>query len=188
MPNTVMWFSLRPTRKLVRERADVLFAANSLLRCSAAALVLALWLSVGSGCNRPTPAPPPQSPEPGVAPATEEEPEQPVAIKSVTMALSKADNGKVVSVSEGSEVVIALPSNPTTGYDWIVVEQSSALPQPKSEFIPPGSDNEGAGGTRRLTWGSAGLSGEHKITLVYKRPQDQKQPPADTFTVTLRIE
>jgi len=101
--------------------------------------------------------------------------------------IGKEQDGATVTVRAGQDVVVELPSNPTTGHDWVVERQSEALGPPATEFVPPGDQADGARGTRRFVWKTAGLEGEHEVALVYKRPADKTKPPADTFSFTLRL-
>lgn len=182
-----MWLSRQPIPNRARLLTGAVFKKLPVLRRCVGIIAFALVLSVGFSCNRPTSSRTRPTPEPEANRVPDEMPvaDQP---KRIAVTLSKDDNGKTASVESGSDVVITLPSKPSTGYDWIVDEQSAALPRPTADFEPAGSDNEGGGGSRRLTWHTDGLKGEYKITLVYKRPQDKKTPPAETFDVILRIE
>jgi inhibitor of cysteine peptidase len=66
-------------------------------------------------------------------------------------------SGEEVEASAGDRIVIQIPENATTGYRWVVGELPDALQLTENEFLPPTSQQPGAGGQRR-------------VTLVAKRP------------------
>lgn len=101
--------------------------------------------------------------------------------------LTEADDGKTVTVKTGQQVVLTLPSNPTTGYSWKVTATDRTFGYPKEKFIGPASSAIGAGGSQRFTWKTSGplpMQGAHTVTLSYARGDG---PPAKTFTFTVDI-
>jgi inhibitor of cysteine peptidase len=81
-----------------------------------------------------------------------------------------SDAGETVEVKAGNEFVIALESNPTTGYSWMATFEESEF-----ELI---SDNYEADETEGMVVGSGGTqylrfkalkAGEFKINLGYQR-------------------
>ncbi len=78
------------------------------------------------------------------------------------------DNGKNVSLAEGTEFSLTLPENPTTGYSWHL-SPSPGITLLSDEFIPPTSPLMGAGGTH--TWIFMGKErGEQIVYAEYRRP------------------
>ena len=100
------------------------------------------------------------------------------------------DATKPVTVSAGSEFDLALKSNQSTGYQWVLADSAALGPLrfvSKSYAVNPEyRDNDGAGGTERWTF-RAPTAGEGVVSLVYKRPWETT-PPADSarFHVTVR--
>ncbi|MBK8050254.1 MAG: protease inhibitor I42 family protein [Anaerolineales bacterium] len=87
----------------------------------------------------------------------------PAPLTGNTVTLTDADAGKPVNLVAGDLLQIAIPANPSTGYQWVVTQNDGALLrlQPDSGFKPE-SDLEGAPGTqiflfRSLQPGSVGL-------------------------------
>lgn len=151
------------------------------------------WLALGlvGACSRPATAPEPAATEAPTAAAPNDStppPAVPAAEPEPLVKLSRQDHSRTVPVVAGQQVVLTLPSNPTTGHDWLVAETPAPLGPPESRFVPPTTDAFGAGGHRVFTWTIPDdATGEHQVELVYRRPQDKVAPPAETFTVTLRV-
>ena len=100
------------------------------------------------------------------------------------------DPAKPVTVAAGSEFDVALKSNQSTGYQWVLMDSTALGPL---RFVSKGyalpreyRDNNGAGGTERWTF-RAPTAGEGVVSLVYKRPWETV-PPIDSarFRVTVR--
>jgi inhibitor of cysteine peptidase len=92
--------------------------------------------------------------------------------------------GDAINVSQGDELTIALPANPSTGYSW------TAGDDPDVTFVSSrqvaGGSQPGASGTQELTF-RATASGESTLELAYARSFEQGVPPAETarFAVTV---
>jgi len=98
--------------------------------------------------------------------------------------ITQADNQSIVSIPEGGEVIVVLPGNPSTGYEWELAEtDASLLPLIDSSFAQH-SDMPGSGGEYRFKF-KAIASGRVHLRLVYKRPWETQV--AETFEVTITI-
>ncbi len=107
------------------------------------------------------------------------------------VAIGMADNGKTVTAKKGEEIVLSLPANPTTGFDWTLTLVDKTLGQPTIDFASSTTDPNiaGAGGVRTFTWSGTSaldLRGTHVVELAYKRSWETT-PPARTFKVTIKI-
>lgn len=112
-----------------------------------------------------------------------------VPAKPAPVTLFDADNGKTVPVKVGQPIVVALSSNPTTGYDWQVESTDKTFGYPVKEFTPA-SSKVGASGTTTLTWktdGPLSVLGRHTVKLAYQRPWAETAPPAKTYTFTVDV-
>lgn len=106
------------------------------------------------------------------------------------VAITEADDGKTLTVTEGQDVVVKLASNPTTGFSWHVVSTNRSFGYPDSTEFIPSSGATGAGGVEQLTWKTRGflpLVGAHTVKLEYKRGWETDVPPLKTFTFTVNI-
>jgi inhibitor of cysteine peptidase len=93
------------------------------------------------------------------------------------------DSSQKINVGVNQEFIIALQANPTTGYDWQPVFDSTLISQVKKDYQQDdhsGQQIVGSGGTDFFTY-KALKAGETKITLTYYRPwetpkaEDQQQ-------------
>ncbi|MFO0675968.1 MAG: protease inhibitor I42 family protein [Polyangiaceae bacterium] len=112
------------------------------------------------------------------------------------LTLTSTDDGGRFTVARGRDVVVRLPSNPSTGYSWGVTSTNRTFGYPKSSTyeadpLPPGSGPVvGGGGTEVFTWStSSGLpmTGTHTVRLGYRRPWETNVAPIETFTFTVTI-
>jgi inhibitor of cysteine peptidase len=100
--------------------------------------------------------------------------------------LTEANNGEQVEVAIGTEFVVDLEENASTGYSWQVAALPSVLTSVSDVPEPATTPGVvGAAGRRVLTW-KAAKSGTGDLKLVYSRPWEST-PPAKTFTVTVVV-
>jgi inhibitor of cysteine peptidase len=105
--------------------------------------------------------------------------------------LTAEDNGGQVEVNKGQTLVLALESNPTTGFRWEVVglqqsvlrQQGEAAFKVASELDPP---PPGTGGVEVFRF-EAIEAGETTLELVYHRPWERDVEPLETFSVVLLV-
>jgi len=102
------------------------------------------------------------------------------------------DSGQTIDIGVDQEFVIALGSNPTTGYSWQESYDESILELIGDESTyKPGKEAKqgvvGAGGVEYFRFKTL-KTGETEITLVYKRPWEEPTPQDVTkvFTVSIR--
>lgn len=84
------------------------------------------------------------------------------------------DEGQTIDIGVGQEFIIALGSNPTTGYSWQASYDETMLELigGESEYKPSEEAEEGvigAGGVEYFRF-KALEAGETEITLVYEQP------------------
>ena len=99
------------------------------------------------------------------------------------------DSGRPIDIGLNREFVIALGSNPTTGYSWQVSHDASMLEMVKKTY-KPGEEAKrgiaGAGGVEYFRF-KALRTGETEITLVYKQPWEEPTPQDVTIVFTVKI-
>ena len=97
------------------------------------------------------------------------------------------DAEKTISVSVNQEFVIALDSNPTTGYDWEESYDNNMLSLVEKEYSPdekaPGL--VGAGGTQYFRF-KALKAGKTEITVNYKRSWETDIAEQKVFSVDIK--
>jgi inhibitor of cysteine peptidase len=104
--------------------------------------------------------------------------------------VSADQSGMSVALASGQDLVVRLPSNPTTGYRWIYVEPKDAVLRvdgPSSYEAQSAGGAAGAGGTE--IWKLAPLKpGQQQLRFEYRRPWEQDVAPSRvaTYTVTVK--
>lgn len=107
---------------------------------------------------------------------------------SAETVLTEADNGKTVRLTPQQEVIVTLPSNPTTGYRWEMVEQGedAALVIVAKEYRASvgASGRIGAGGKEHFRLRLL-KAGRFTVTFIYRRSWEKKQEPERIFHIIL---
>jgi predicted secreted protein len=143
------------------------------------------WPAVREGLHGWLPGPVAQGPRPGrplALPATAGAPRPP------TLEVTKIHNGRRAICQVGTLIVIRLPGNPTTGYQWTALPASNPVmrlvgpPQ-----YAPAAGLPGAGGQFVFTF-QAIRPGTGSIRLVYARPWDRSAPAADSFSLGVEVQ
>jgi len=94
------------------------------------------------------------------------------------------DNGKTVTINDGSTFSINLTENPSTGYSWNV-SSTSGLTIINDTFTQ-GACMPGASGTHEWTIKAIG-KGQQQFTAVYKRPWEPTMGNETTFTLNVNV-
>jgi inhibitor of cysteine peptidase len=106
-------------------------------------------------------------------------------------AITEADNGKTVTVTDGQDVLVKLPSNPSTGYQWKVVSTNRTFGYPADVKFLPNGGGVGSGGVERFTWKTKNtfrpMLGEHTVKMEYARSWETDVAPAKTFSFTVKV-
>ena len=96
------------------------------------------------------------------------------------------DPEKMITSSVDQKFVIAVDSNPTTGYDWEASYDDNMLSLVEEEYT---TDKEpglvGAGGTQYFTF-KALNEGNTEITLTYKRSWETDYAEQKVFNVNIK--
>lgn len=116
------------------------------------------------------------------------------AIGAAAPALADTYNGTVftsspVSVKAGQEFLIAIPSNPTTGYSWTAKSSSGVVTVWGSAYQGPAATAKpmvGAGGQQIFVC-EANKAGTAQITFSYARPWQKGMKPARTMTFAVTV-
>ena len=105
--------------------------------------------------------------------------------------LDDTHNNTQKEIARGQELVVALASNPTTGYRWEVAEADEAILRQigDAEFKSSASGNPplvGAGGTETFRFETIG-AGTTTLKMIYRRSWEKDVPPIKTFTVQVVV-
>jgi inhibitor of cysteine peptidase len=102
--------------------------------------------------------------------------------------VTDANSGDSVALARNQQLVVRLPSNPTTGYRWALAQQSTPVLEPEgAPTHEKGAGAEGASGTK--TWRFAPTqAGEGTLRLEYRRLWEADTAPARvvSYKVTVR--
>lgn len=102
--------------------------------------------------------------------------------------LTEENNGQTISVAAGSEIVVKLEGNITTGYSWSVQNlDAQYLHQQGEEEYKSDSDLIGAGGISTFTFKTI-HSGQTTLKLIYSRPFEKDTPPEKVFEISVVIQ
>lgn len=94
-----------------------------------------------------------------------------------------------IELAKGQELIVALPATPSTGYTWMApLKDGAVLEQVAAPVFTPADTGEGVGrrGTQTLRF-RAVASGRMKLRLLYRRPWEQGEFPADVRIFSVRV-
>lgn len=98
------------------------------------------------------------------------------------------DPEQTIKVKVNQEFKIALGSNPTTGYDWLVSHDKSMLELIETKYEAGKEAKQGAvgaGGVKYFHF-KALKKGETEVTLTYKRPWEEEILERKVFEVNIK--
>lgn len=97
--------------------------------------------------------------------------------------VDETGNGGRVTLRVGEKLMIVLPGNPTTGYEWAATEELVFLTRLGGAAYRPGSGLIGGGGIFYFRY-EAKEPGEGQLSFAYRRPWESG-PPEKTFSITV---
>ena len=104
--------------------------------------------------------------------------------------VSAEQSGTSVALTSGQDLVVRLPSNPSTGYRWIYVEPKDAVLRvdgPSSFETQSAGGAAGAGGTE--IWKLAPFKpGQQQLRFEYRRPWEQDVAPSKIATYSVTVQ
>lgn len=106
-------------------------------------------------------------------------------IGKIKITLSKQDNGKAVALKKNESLVIALASNPSTGFQWTVEPYGENLLAAEKSYTGLGV-GVGSGGMEMFCF-TAINSGSTPLVMNYHRPFEKNVAPIETFKITVEI-
>ena len=104
-----------------------------------------------------------------------------------TVEVNQEMNGGSVTLEQGQTLVLKLASNPTTGYDWEIVDLNAAILEQVGEVeYKSDSGLTGSGGVNTYTF-RAVESGNTQLSMVYHRSWEKDIPPIETFDLDVTV-
>ena len=102
--------------------------------------------------------------------------------------LGVGDDGAVVEVAVGEQIVVRLDGNATTGYTWEVTAVDPAVLAPAGDpDYQSESDADGAGGTYTFRFDAVG-PGETEVVLMYFPSWEEPSATAGSFSFTAVVD
>lgn len=95
-----------------------------------------------------------------------------------------------LSLRSGQQVILTLPSNPTTGFRWVLRDGASSLLDSLGPEVYSNPEDAGLiGSAGQSTWRfQARQTGAGHLLLTYQRPWETEVAPAKTFDCPLRVQ
>lgn len=94
-----------------------------------------------------------------------------------------------VVLKTGQNLILTLPSNPTTGYRWAIQDSAGGVLRALSPEVYRNPDNSsliGAGG--HSTWRfQAFAAGTGRLRLTYQQPWEPEAEPAQSFDCPITV-
>ena len=102
-----------------------------------------------------------------------------------------SDTGSEIACKPGDVIRLSLEANPTTGYDWEVIEpvDDSVIQVGEREFDSSGKDQElvGVGGVDLWRIRCA-RQGRARLDLVYRRHWEKDEEPLNEFLMEVVVQ
>ncbi len=104
-----------------------------------------------------------------------------------TLELNRTHNGQVAHVHVGNQIIVRLPGNPASGYQWqAIVPRTSNVPlAARPQFVAP--TQPGVPGTYIFVFQPT-QAGAGSIRVQYARPGDATRPPAEVYMVSVQVQ
>ncbi|MER1025838.1 protease inhibitor I42 family protein [Pseudomonas aeruginosa] len=104
--------------------------------------------------------------------------------------LDDADDCSPLKLTQGQELVLTLPSNPTTGFRWELHNPAASVLKRLGPEVYSNSEEDsglvGSGG--ESTWRfRVAASGDDRLELVYRRPWEKDAEPAESFSCAIQV-
>ena len=95
-----------------------------------------------------------------------------------------------LSLQVGQQFILRLPSNPTTGFRWLLRDSAPQVLQSLGPEVYSNPEDEGLVGSAGIsTWRfKVAKAGEGQLALTYERPWEVGVVPAQRFDCALTVE
>jgi inhibitor of cysteine peptidase len=104
----------------------------------------------------------------------------------VSLNLTEGDDGKSIQAHPGDRIVLQLPENPTTGYQWQIAQAGDLLDPQGDSFVPAEPAGLGSGGIREFQFGCR-AEGTARLDLKNWKAWEGDSSIARRFTVDIHI-
>jgi len=112
----------------------------------------------------------------------------PAVARAATKVVTDADKGGTVTIKMGDVLEVRLSSNPTTGYEWYLQKQSTALLKLTGQsWTQPPPDHVGAPVVQILDFAPT-AKGTGVLLLHYVRSWEPPDPNEEQYSLHVTIE
>lgn len=105
----------------------------------------------------------------------------------ISRPFSAVDSSRELVLATNHTFEVVLPSNPTTGYDWVLnIDNPEVVRNISHQFVTDSSGRVGVGGN--TTWTLRTVhTGNASLTFSYSRPWETGTQPTRVVTFTLSV-
>ncbi|MEX6504167.1 protease inhibitor I42 family protein [Pseudomonas zhanjiangensis] len=99
-------------------------------------------------------------------------------------------SGCPLQMHSGQQLILTLPSNPTTGFRWLIRDDAAQVLASLGPEVYSNPEDAGlVGSAGQSTWRfQARQAGEGHLRLTYQRPWETGVAPAKSFECAVRVE
>lgn len=103
------------------------------------------------------------------------------ACSGTSPVLGPDDDGTMIDLVMGDEILVELPSNPSTGYSWQVADPGPCNAPDGSQFVQDSQDEDlvGSGGIERFVFVRNSQEGG-ELRMEYRRPWEDRTVSAES--------
>ena len=94
-----------------------------------------------------------------------------------------------LTLNQGQNLILTLPSNPTTGYRWAIQDSAGGVLRALSPEVYSNPEDAGlVGSAGQSTWRfQAFAPGTGRLLLTYSQPWAPEVPPVKTFDCAIKV-
>ncbi|AZF35831.1 putative lipoprotein [Pseudomonas sp. R4-34-07] len=93
-----------------------------------------------------------------------------------------------LQLKSGQNLILTLPSNPTTGYRWAIQDSAGGVLRALSPEVYSSSESGVIGGGGQSTWRfQAFTAGQGRLRLTSQQPWEPEAEPAQTFDCAITV-
>jgi len=111
------------------------------------------------------------------------------ALQAGDILIDGDDRDRQIDMTVGQVLIVSLPSNPTTGFQWEVVEIDGAVLQlgEAADYEASQPELAGSGGVETFYF-EAKSDGQITLKLIYHRSWEEGVDPVDEFSVSVVVQ
>ena len=94
-----------------------------------------------------------------------------------------------LTLNQGQNLILTLPSNPTTGYRWVIQDSAGGVLRALSPEVYSNPEDAGlVGSAGQSTWRfQAFAPGTGRLLLTYSQPWAPEVPPVKAFDCAIKV-